>query len=170
MAFPRFISEVSEGKITNYNDLWFLRDSQRISGSSYPIDYTLVILYSLRNWMKCTNKGTDEAKKKLETLLDSLTKKTGQNFKEAYFLEVYFLNNTFGSYCVVDQSNGIFPLILYGENDRKDPDDKDRMDGFITRLKIILETFNKVRPLLENKSEWTSDYQLELLKAVHLNS
>ncbi|MFO1519822.1 MAG: hypothetical protein U1F57_09210 [bacterium] len=153
---------------------WFLQDRDEEATTGYPIDYGLVVLHALSNWLN-VNSGFDDKeiyKERVKNILDDCfkflnTETDLKPYREENFIEIYFLSGTDDSFCVVDQSNGSYPLILYGKKDR--PSDKEpRTDGFKNRLRNIREHFEKVWPILMNSapSNWDEEIQTSLLSVI----
>ena len=90
------------------NESWFLG----IDGEQrYPICYKYVICYSLREYLKRHDYDRTEGKRILNELREAF-RHPNEVFEVADFIDLYPFVDSQG-FVVVDQTNGIYPLMLY---------------------------------------------------------
>jgi hypothetical protein len=141
-------------KILKENE-WFLGKDEK---QGYPVSYRYVICYSLRCYLCSIDFNKDSGIKALEELKSSIEKKS--YFKKECFFELFPLKEDLG-FVVVDQSNGIYPLVIYAE---ETGDCNQKVLAFQMSIDEVIKNYNKVFNVFsEDKSaDWTKEYQENL--------
>lgn len=148
---------------------WFLwKDScQR----KYPINYRYVICYSLLCYLNSNSWNEELGIISLRELQDSVQNKT--YFLRENFLELFPLQDGQG-FVVVDQSDGIYPLLIYSENSerRNQENINERVSAFEESLKIIIGNYCNIFDIIKHKSpeSWNQEFQEKLFNIVRFPS
>jgi hypothetical protein len=133
---------------------WFLGKDDH---QNYSINYRYVICYALLSFLSKNDYGKGAGRRKLEKLQEKIL--AGDHFMERDFLEVFFLEGD-GGLVVVDQSEGIFPLILYS-NIRTDVDKRERVFAFEKSLEDVIKNYDAVFEYFEGETvdSWNENFQ-----------
>lgn len=144
-------------------DAWFLG----VDGyQKYPICYRYVICYSLLCYLNsngCNKELGIEALRELQNNIQN-----GEYFLRENFLEVFPLQDGQG-FVVVDQADGIYPLVIYSENSerRNEVNVNERVSAFQASLNDIIEKYGNIFIILKDKTpdDWSKEYQENLFQA-----
>ncbi len=136
-------------------DEWFLGKDEK---QDYPVCYRYVICYSLRSYLCSTTFNKDSGLTALKELKNNIEKKS--HFKKERFLELFPLKEDLG-FVVVDQSGGIYPLVIYAEGIG---DCNQRVPAFQMSIDAVIGSYDKIFDVFsEDKSaDWTKEYQENL--------
>ncbi|MCK4532314.1 hypothetical protein KAU39_00885 [bacterium] len=147
---PRNLKIMKEGE-------WFLGKDEK---QEYPVCYRYVICYSLRSFLCSVDFDKDLGLMALKELKDNIGKKS--HFKKDYFLEIFPLKEDLG-FVVVDQSNGIYPLVIYAEGIG---DCNQKVTAFKMSIDEVIRSYDKIFDIFsEGKSaDWTKGYQENLFE------
>ena len=149
-------------KILKENE-WFLGKDEK---QDYPVCYRYVICYSLRRYLDSTGFDKNSGIKTLRELKSSIENKA--HFKKEWFLEIFPLKEDLG-FVVVDQSNGIYPLVIYAEGigdcSQRFSAFENSIDEVITNHDNIFDVFSA-----DKSTDWTKEYQENLFEKAGLYS
>ena len=143
---------------------WFLgKDSKQ----DYPINYRYVICYALLSLLSRNGFDKKATREKLHELEGSIN--SGRHFLETGFLEVIALEGEWGL-VVVDQSGGIYPLILYS-NKRQGGNVDERITAFENSLEDVIQNYNAIFSYFQGHSlaSWDQNFQEGLFEAAKFN-
>ena len=138
---------------------WFLgMDSKQ----DYPISYRYVLCHSLLNYFKFDGFDPCHGSVALKNLLSAI--QNHQYYKKNNFIELLPLENE--GFTVVDQADGIFPMVLY-PNTRSDKDKKERIYAFKKSVEDVIDKYAKIFVYFtSNKTDiWTKEFQENLYEA-----
>lgn len=135
-------------------DAWFLgKDGQQ----QYPINYGYVISYALLSLLHGNGFNKDDALAKLAELKDAIENE--KIIHETSFLDVFVLNDGWGL-VVVDQTGGIYPLVLYSAK-RAKADADERKTAFALSLDNVMKKFDSIYDYFKGNTpdSWTKEFQ-----------
>jgi len=137
---------------------WFLATTEP---DGYPINYRLVLSYALRNYLTMLS---DARFKKGSSVLEALHHglKDEEHYHQEHFIELipFIPMNNDRGFVVVDQSHGIYPLVLYPEADTT-RHKRERVGAFRRSLEDVIDKYADIYDYFnENKREsWTEQFQ-----------
>lgn len=143
-----------------------------------PVCYHYVICHSLLNYLVGQDYDYDKGKEALGTLLEKLgSQKTGQppeHLRLEEFMELLPLtiNKKDWGYVIVDQADGMYPLVCYSDERAKEIEQdtetkvnyKNRASAFKAALRNVLDKYDEVYKCLKGRTpnEWNKEFQESL--------
>lgn len=150
---PRELKILKEGG-------WFLG---RDDCEGYPVSYRYALCYSLRNYLeKCNYDDEAKGKEALGDLRACIN--AGSTYSESYFIELLPLRD--GGFVVVDQADGIFPLVLYPDN-RSDIEKRLRVLAYENSVVDVIDKYDAIYRFFRAHSTepWDPGFQQNLWRA-----
>ena len=99
--------------------------------------------------------------------------------RKGEFLEVFslqvggeFEKSAYAGVCIVDQTDGCWPLIFYGKGYQKgdkesgNGEEPNRVSGLIMSVKAVNEVFPQVKQVSMEATEWSAALQEKLLSTL----
>ena len=153
-------------------DLEILRKDEWFLGADncqkYPIYYRYVICYSLLSYLNNVLFDKNEGLKVLQELQKAINDES--YFKKKKFIELFPLKENWG-FVVVDQADGIYPLIIYSEKRETElgaVTRSQRVAAFQLSLNKVIEKYDEIYDTIKQHdlSDWSKEFQENLFRAV----
>lgn len=140
-------------------DDWFLGKD---GCEGYPVSYRYALCYSLRRYLEKCDYDENRGCQALKYLRDAIA--SGANYSEKDFAELLPLKS--GGFVVVDQADGMFPLVLYA-NSRDDVESRQRVSAYEKSLEDVMNAYNAIFRYFRARSTqvWDQAFQTGLWKA-----
>ena len=137
---------------------WFLATTEI---NIFPISYRLVLSYALRNYLTTlTDVPFEKGSSVLEALYDSLDNE--EHYHEEHFVELIPLIPTKNDrgFVLIDQSEGIYPLVIYPEADTT-KNQRERVGAFRESLEEVIDRYTNIYDYFKENAckSWTEQFQ-----------
>lgn len=151
-------------KILNEGE-WFLGKDDC---EGYPISYRYVICHSLLSYLNSVQFDKVKGLEVLQKLKERIESK--RDFHEDDFIEMFPLSEDWG-FVIVDQSDGIYPLVIYSQKRETDlgvVKHSERVSAFDVSLYDVIEKYDAIYDALNQHGliDWDKDFQEKLFRSV----
>lgn len=151
-------------------DSWFLGFDGR--QTQFAIRYEYVICYALLNYLQNHDFDKGLGLEALKNLAEHVNKATRVHVNN--FLDLFPLQDNMG-FVVVDRSGGIYPLMLYNDDIKREDiptHPRERTYAFEKRLECVIGNYDVIFSFLDKKrlEDWDRDFQKQLFEAANFSN